>query len=128
MRNPPSFSLRPSQQQKRLDGAFLLLSLALLTPLLSFVWLLFCAACMLVAWRFIRKQTISGELSFRAGQWWWAQPALQPLKWRVGSVRRHNLIIWRYGRWPWQRLLIRPDSLPAGQFQQLLRELQLHPL
>src|SRR5690554_6290699 len=48
---------------------------------------------------------------------------IHSIQWRAGSVRRKNLIIWRYGFWPWQRLVIYPDSVAEGEFRLLLKAL-----
>lgn len=129
MPNPPSFLLRPSKRQQRLDGAFVLISLLLLAPFIGWLGLFvsLALAVLIYCWQHT-TQTLAGRLCWQDGQWWLVGVIPQLLLWRVGSVRRRDLIIWRYGRWPWQRLHIRPDNLAAGQFQQLLRELALKPL
>lgn len=125
-----NFQLHPSKQQYGLDTLLLLLTFLLLFPLLSWPWLLlyFLVAALWLGLLHHRGKTTK-SLSYAMGQWWLVeQEKRTPMAWRTGSVRRAQLILWRYGRWPWQQLLIRPDSLAAGQYQQLLRAMASHAL
>jgi len=38
-----------------------------------------------------------------------------PVRWRSGSVRRADVLILEWSFWPWQRLMIRPDSLSSAE-------------
>lgn len=127
-----SFKLGSSKRQSFVEGMLLLIMVLLLWPLLSLLWaaLLIVVAIGLWGWSSRQRQYRFNNLSIQlqAGRWWLLTPAPQLMQWRTGSVRRHQLIIWRYGRWPWQRLVIYPDALAAGEFQQLQRQLALNPL
>src|SRR5690554_1021807 len=48
---------------------------------------------------------------------------IRDIQWRSGSVRRKSLVIWRYGTWPWQRVVVYPDSVKRGEFRLLLKAL-----
>lgn len=113
--------MRRSRRQGQLDVLFAGLTLLLLWPLLSGAeWLLLLLAAAALCYCG-RRSWSPVQLGCRAGQWWWRHHGVvRPLRWRPGSVRRPGLIIWQYGRWPWQRLLIRPDSLPVGDYRRLL--------
>lgn len=115
-----------SKRQGWLNVGFMLLSAALLWPYLSAVeW-----AAVLLLWSALslwvgRRRWRQARLRYAQQSWWLDIDQRPPLRlvWRAGSVRRRHLIIWQYGRWPWQRLLIRPDSLPAGEFSRLVKAL-----
>lgn len=122
-----SWVVRTSLRQNGYNAAFCLLSLAMLWPYLAWFYelalLLFFSAQLL--WM-ARPQTAQLYLTAQGFYWQRAHKPVQSLPWRVGSVRRKDLIIWRYGVWPWQRLLLRPDSLEEGAFAELLRALALN--
>lgn len=117
-----NFVVNPSPTQLQLDSLWWLLSLLLCVLLVENVW--WCLALTLAAvlgvvglyWHFQRQTAV--VLYQQAGHWYLNQR--QALPWRTGSVKRASVIIWQYGRWPWQRLYIRPDSLAAGQYRELL--------
>lgn len=53
---------------------------------------------------------------------WWLEHAgqRQALRFYPGSVRRRQLVILRTSRWPWQSLVIHPDSVQtADDFRRL---------
>lgn len=114
--------LHPSRYQRRLDGAFLLLAVALLWPLLSVTEWLLCLIALALLWCVIQRKTVL-RLRFD-GQYWWLirDENARMIRWRSGSIRRRDLIIVRWGFWPWQALMIRPDSLShVDEFRQLQR-------
>lgn len=118
-----SFDLQGSLRQRSVDLAFVALSLALSWPYLTALeWSL---AALLGTLLLVSIAPSTGRLQWLPQGVWYLSTAghRQPLTWRTGSVLRPELIIWRYGRWPWQRLLIRPDSLAAGEFRLLLRQI-----
>ena len=50
------------------------------------------------------------------------------VRWRVGSVRRSQVLLLRYGIWPWQGLIIRPDCFANPQdYRTLMRALYGNP-
>ena len=117
--------LQPSRRQRWLDAAFMAVTLGLLWPLLQPVEL----AAVTVLWVTFyvwrqRRRWRSAYLHHDASGWWLEAAGVRSaLRWRHGSVRRAGVIHWRYGVWPWQRLLIRPDSLPPGEFPRLVKAL-----
>ena len=121
-----TWDLKRSKRQGWLNVGFMVLTGALLWPYLNAIeW-----AAVLLLWSALslwvgRRSWRQARLRYAQQTWWLdiEQRPPQRLLWRVGSVRRQQLIIWKYGIWPWQRLLIRPDSLPAGDFQRLLKAL-----
>ncbi|MEN9463952.1 MAG: hypothetical protein RL217_133 [Pseudomonadota bacterium] len=121
-----SWMLRTSIRQNGYNAAFCLLSLAMLWPYLAwFYWLtLLLLFSALLVW-LARPQRTQLYLTAQGFYWQRAGKTVQNLPWRVGSVRRNDVIIWHYGFWPWQRLIIRPDSLAVGEFGELLRALAL---
>lgn len=121
-----SWTLRTSMRQNGYNAAFCLISLAMLWPYLAwFYWLtLLLLLSVLLLW-LARPQRAQLHVTAQGFYWQRTGKAVQSLPWRVGSVRRKEVIIWRYGCWPWQRLIIRPDSLEAGDFGELLRALAL---
>lgn len=63
----------------------------------------------------------------RDAQGWWQDDGSgywQPLALHAGSVKRPDLVIWQYRRWPWRRWLLRPDCFThATEFQRFRRVL-----
>lgn len=114
----------PSRQQKITEAVLVLVTLLMLQPLLNWpelaLLLVLLALFLLALWR--GRQTV--ELRYNHSQWYLKNTHInKSIQWRTGSVRRKNLIIWRYGVWPWQRVVIYPDSLPQGEFRLLLKAL-----
>ncbi|QQD22128.1 hypothetical protein GJQ54_10310 [Oceanospirillaceae bacterium ASx5O] len=119
--------LQPSRRQRWLDAAFMAVTLGLLWPLLSLAELAALALVWGSLWWWRQRRHWQRAYLHHDGSGWWLEAGgqRQPLVWRTGSSRRAGLISWRYGVWPWQRLLIRADSLPAADFQRLLKALYL---
>lgn len=119
-----SWIIRPSRQQKITEAALVLVSLLILQPLLSWFWLgllcVFLVLFLLILWR--SRSNI--ELQRHHSSWLIKHHrTIRDIQWRAGSVRRKSLIIWRYGLWPWQRVVIYPDSLEGDEFRLLLKAL-----
>ena len=115
-----------SRRQQVWNLAFIVITSAMLWPLLHVAeW-----AAVLLIWGSLfiwsqRRTWKHAQIRFAKGTWWLDVTGSAPvsLEWRTGSVRRKNVIIWQYGKWPWQRLIIRPDSLPEGEYQRLVKAL-----
>ncbi|MCD8520827.1 MAG: hypothetical protein LRY66_09900 [Saccharospirillaceae bacterium] len=104
--------LRPSARQRWLDAAFVLVVVLLLSGLLPLSgWVLsgmLLSALMLLGWRRFSVHKIGCD---RRG-WWLEQHGRRVrVRWRYGSVRRADVLILEWSFWPWQRLMIRPDSV-----------------
>ena len=113
-------------RQNGYNAAFCLISLAMLWPYLAwFYWLMLLLFLSVLLLWLARPQRAQLHVTAQGFYWQRTGKAVQSLPWRVGSVRRKEVIIWRYGCWSWQRLIIRPDSLEAGDFGELLRALAL---
>lgn len=116
--------IQPSRQQKYTETALLVITVLILQPLLGgwvLGWVSMALSLMLIIlWRLRKSVTLQ-----RLPSAWHLkqQQRIQSIQWRTGSLRRKNLVIWRYGAWPWQRVVVYPDSLPKGQFRLLLRAL-----
>ena len=108
--------LQPSRRQRWLDGAFLLMVLLLLGCLLSPLgWAIssvLLLSLMLLGWRRFAVHKIGYD---RRG--WWLEQRGRKLRvrWRYGSVRRADVLILEWAFWPWQRLMIRPDSVDSAE-------------
>lgn len=67
---------------------------------------------MLLGWRRFSVHKIGYD---RRG-WWLEQNGRKArVRWRYGSVRRADVLILEWSFWPWQRLMIRPDSLSSAE-------------
>lgn len=116
--------IQPSRQQKISEAALVLVSLLILQPLLNWpalaLLLVTLYSFLILMWR--TRKTV--ELQRNPSSWHLKKDSvIHSIQWRAGSVRRKNLIIWRYGFWPWQRLVIYPDSVAEGEFRLLLKAL-----
>lgn len=119
-----NWTIRPSCQQKITETLLLAVSLLILQPLLGWLelGLLFVLLVLFISVLWRGRQAV--ELRCHQSQWYLNNARInKSIHWRAGSVRRKNLIIWRYGFWPWQRLVVYPDSLPQGEFRLLLKAL-----
>lgn len=122
-----NWPLYPAKQQSYWEALLLMLTLLLIWPFLSAVVWCAIALCLsaVAGWQWRQRQQVR-ILQWQAPQWILiVEGRRRELIWRSGSVRRKHLIIWRYGFWPWQRLIIRPDNLPNGAFRTLLSQLAL---
>lgn len=116
--------IQPSRQQKITEAALVLVSLLILQPLLSWpvLALLFVVLYSFLILMWCTRKSV--ELQRNPSSWQLKNNhKITSIQWRTGSVRRKNLIIWRYGFWPWQRLVIYPDSVAEGEFRLLLKAL-----
>lgn len=131
------WSIRPSKQQRYRDGIALFLIILLSLPYLWYQWLsqgqtVWLGVGLIVLVVFIVRvwyQSVRDKAIYTLGyrqeklqrQWWLARAGhRQDIHIRSGSIRRANFIQLRYGHWPWQVLLIRPDSLTsADAFREL---------
>lgn len=122
-----SWTLYPSKQQSYWEVLLLLLTMAMLWPFLNIIsWLVLLVLFSVVAIFAWRQRQNLRVLMQQENHWWLLQNLTKTeLQWRTGSVRSKNLIIWRYGKWPWQRLIIHPDSVSKAEYQQLLYQLAL---
>ncbi len=121
---PNSWIIQPARQQKHTEAALVFVSILILQPLLSWLTLVLVSAFLvlflLTLWR--ARKTV--ELQRHPTVWHLKiNHQIKSIQWRTGSVRRKDLIIWRYGFWPWQRLVIYPDSVAEGEFRLLLKAL-----
>ncbi|TVV43041.1 hypothetical protein [Thalassolituus sp. C2-1] len=108
--------LQPSGRQRWLDGAFLLSALLIFSWLLPPLWwgvvAVFLLLLMLWGWR---KPAVR-RLGCDSRGWWLEYHGCKlSVRWRHGSVRRADVLILEWSFWPWQRLMIRPDSLGSAE-------------
>lgn len=108
--------LQSSRRQRRLDGVFLLVSLLILVWLLPLLWWLCAAFFLLVLTALGWRQPVVRKLGYDSRGWWFEYRGRRlPVRWRSGSVRRADVLILEWSFWPWQRLMIRPDSLSSAE-------------
>ena len=114
----------PSKQQKITECALVLVGLLILAPVLSVFALSASAVCFFLFLFILWRQRSVIELQRYPTSWHLRHHSLiRDIQWRSGSVRRKSLVIWRYGKWPWQRVVIYPDSVRQGEFRLLLKAL-----
>lgn len=134
-----SWTISPSTYQRRLDCTAALLLFLLLAFMGSAFWpsitaqlgwlvFAFFLAVLFVGtylWRGARHSDSAVWIMHYDEQGWWRDVGdgyWRPIRLHAGSVKRPELVIWQYGRWPWQRWLLRPDSFSSpAEFQQLRR-------
>jgi len=118
MRASAEWRIAPSRSQPWRDyGALLLLLLAvyLQLPWHPLLCLLILAPVAAVAGLVLRWQpevsALGYQLQHNTPQWWLELDGKRyRVRWRDGCVRRRDYLILHWSWWPWQRLIIRPDS------------------
>lgn len=118
--------LKPSRQQARYDGLAMILISALIWPFLPFSMMwhhIVCVAALLVGMCWLHRMSQRRQQISRIGYRlegllpvWWLEinGKLVDLTIRSGSRRQVDLVVLRYGRWPWCRLLLRADSVSSN--------------
>ena len=126
--NTQQWQISPSPFQTRLTALFLLCSWLLLTPLFSWITLGLLALIFITSFLGWYQHLSPKVISHSSQGWRLHQSTTRPLYWRAGSIKRPKLILWKYGVWPWQCLIIRPDSVATNEFTQLQRLLAVTTL
>ena len=108
--------IRPSRYQQRLDASSWFLSAVLLFVALDGGWTLLSLIPIgagLLTLLMPRSLILMGKN--RENWWLWLDGEKHEVRFQHGSVRRRQYVKLVWGFWPWQVLVIRPDSFQNAE-------------